>query len=301
MQTSSCILIYSKFSDMCKKLLAGLESSPVNLQEKLGLKFLCIDNEDIRERILSDKRINLRLVPCLLNIFSNGVVEKYEGTDSFLWIEETVRKLLPPPPVISQLPVQQPNNFRERKQKYEQEFSESSSEEEFQNRKRQSRKQRKKQSRKHSKKQHSKNSKKHSKQQYRKQPKQKSSQNVSSIQDLQYNSNSQEFSENMEDSENSSENSDDNDIEFLNKNNEEIKRPPVGVRTGPNNYEFIEDFGGNQEMNRDASSKTKDTTQSVKTGNNLMAAALAMQKERESRESKNPRPNLLPEGTKRPV
>lgn len=79
-------------------------------------------------------------------------------------------------------------------------------------------------------------------------------------------------------------NSDDEDLSNI------PSRPPVGVRTGPGGYDITSEFGEPQEPNRDASRHMRTSTQPVTgKGKDLMAAALAMQKERESVEATQPR------------
>ena len=72
-----CILLYSKYSPMSTKLLTAMQSSPVDLTNAIGLSTICIDNEDIREQILTASKIDVSTVPCILIVYRNGGVEKY--------------------------------------------------------------------------------------------------------------------------------------------------------------------------------------------------------------------------------
>ena len=67
------ILLYSKYSANCKQLLDAMERLGANIST------ICIDNKEIRNRIIGDKRLNVRVVPTLLALYDTGVVEKYEG------------------------------------------------------------------------------------------------------------------------------------------------------------------------------------------------------------------------------
>ena len=65
------------------------------------------------------------------------------------------------------------------------------------------------------------------------------------------------------------------------------KRPPASVRNGAGGYDLSEDFGTEPEINRDVSRQIKQEVENDKSSSspgssNLMATAMAMQKERES-------------------
>lgn len=243
-----CVLLWSKYSPLSKQLIGALEASPINLTSTVGLNPVCIDNEDIRERIIKAKQIDISSVPCVLIVYPSGGVEKYEGSGAFEWIEETVRKHMPPQPPPQPepqpkpqppQPLPQPSQQPKERKKYSrrQQIEESdSSDEEYIERK----------------------------------PRKNSSKNKAKI--------SKMSSTAIEDLD---------DEEIL--DSELPQRPPVGVRSGPNNYEFTSEFGKESEPNRDMSSRTKPNTQSTTGNSNLMAQAMAMQKEREAGDPKNPR------------
>ena len=67
------ILLYSKYSANCKQLLDAMDKLGANIST------ICIDNKEVRNRIIGDKRLNVRVVPTLLALYDTGVVEKYEG------------------------------------------------------------------------------------------------------------------------------------------------------------------------------------------------------------------------------
>ena len=83
------VLIYSKYSQHCKKLLDTVQNSNVNF---LDLQTLCIDNEKIRSRIKSNKLLEISSVPCLLIFYQNGTVEKFESTDCFNWFNMYIKE-----------------------------------------------------------------------------------------------------------------------------------------------------------------------------------------------------------------
>jgi hypothetical protein len=82
------------------------------------------------------------------------------------------------------------------------------------------------------------------------------------------------------------------DLESSSQSEDNIskKRPPVAIRSGVGAYDISNEFGKLEETNRNVSSgHTKNSTApSVGTGNDLMAAAMAMQKEREKTDVKSP-------------
>lgn len=93
-----CVLLYSKYSPLSNQLMQGINTAPVNLNSVVGLNPICIDHEEVRARILKANQIEVSHVPCILLVYPNGGVEKYEGTNAFKWVSETVRKHIPPPP-----------------------------------------------------------------------------------------------------------------------------------------------------------------------------------------------------------
>jgi hypothetical protein len=100
MEPSYSVLIFSKYSPNCKKLFDLVSTSGIDLERMVGnkLQLLCIDNEQVRKRIKSNNQIDVTTVPCILSIFPNGGVEKYDGVHAFAWIENLINKFAPPPP-----------------------------------------------------------------------------------------------------------------------------------------------------------------------------------------------------------
>ena len=88
------ILLHSKYSENSKKLLGSIDASGTNFYEFTKIQLVCIDNEQVRDRIVNNKEIDIGGVPCILNIFNDGNVEKYEGVDAFKWVEQIIGKLV---------------------------------------------------------------------------------------------------------------------------------------------------------------------------------------------------------------
>jgi hypothetical protein len=197
---------------MSSKLMSALSTCPVDLSTTVGIRPVCIDNEDIRRQILKDKKIEINSVPCVLIAYNTGSVEKYEGSNAFQWIEETVSKYMPKPsaqPKINQEPVVE---YQEQKIK------------------------------------------------------KKIVKKETTVEDLGIHSDTIE--------------------------SEEIVRQPVGIRSGPGTYDMSIEFGEEQDQNRNISKQLKASTQSgTGKGKDLMATAMAMQKERDSGESNKPKIN----------
>ncbi len=93
-----CVLLYSKYSPRCKQIVGALHTAPVNLMSVIGLTLVCVDNEDIRSKIQSATSVEVSSVPTVLMVYNNGGVEKYEGERAFMWVDQTVKQLAPPPP-----------------------------------------------------------------------------------------------------------------------------------------------------------------------------------------------------------
>jgi hypothetical protein len=75
------ILLFSKFSQVCKKFVQILGTVP---HIKNNITFLCVDNVKVREIIEKDKNLLITSVPCLLRIDEyTGYVETFEGKKAF--------------------------------------------------------------------------------------------------------------------------------------------------------------------------------------------------------------------------
>lgn len=74
------ILIYSKYSSQCQRLVQVLASNPIEY-----IKLLCIDNSKARQRILESKKLSIHTVPCILLVYSSNI-EKFEGSNVTDWV-----------------------------------------------------------------------------------------------------------------------------------------------------------------------------------------------------------------------
>jgi hypothetical protein len=78
-------LIYSKYSANSTKFLDLIKNSGVDFTNLLKLELLCIDNQTVRNRILKNTKIDVKSVPCVLIVFPDGKIEKYDGEHVFNW------------------------------------------------------------------------------------------------------------------------------------------------------------------------------------------------------------------------
>lgn len=94
MELNTCAIFYSKYSSFSKNLLDLINSSSIKLSEIYPIKYVCLDNEDIRDRVIKDNVLNLKYVPTIILIYNNSNIEKYEGITSIEWIQEIINKNL---------------------------------------------------------------------------------------------------------------------------------------------------------------------------------------------------------------
>lgn len=94
----SIIYLYSKYSAYCTSFNELISNSGIDY-----IIPVCIDNKDVRIKILSNNTLAINLVPCILFVYPNGSIEKYEGDSAFLWINDLISKSQP---VVQNQPVE---------------------------------------------------------------------------------------------------------------------------------------------------------------------------------------------------
>lgn len=229
--SENTIILYSKYSNSCTKLIQMLNSYPVDLESNLNLSLVCIDNENIRKQILRSKNIKINTVPCLLFISTNGEVNLYENDTVFQWFNEQISrnpKLMvpaPEPPAPAPTPVSEPPIPAPPKPKPAP-------------------------SRVHKNKVHEENQ--------ETEPPRHTRKSNTSIDNI-------DLDEKVD-----------------------ISRPPVPMINNDGGYDLTTDFGEPESPNRNVSKHIKSSTQAGTNSSDLMSQALAMQKEREKVEPKNP-------------
>jgi hypothetical protein len=268
MEQQLSVLLYSNYSNVCKQLLSALQTScPVDIYNITGLNVLCIDNEKIRRQIIQSKQLEITSVPTLLVIYGNSKIDKLEGQAVFDWIDKVVNMYLPQTQYQVPTQVHQPQinetQFEERPEFEEKpEFQEESEQKINQHPK--------------------KVLKKKVEFKHKKIEKPKSALNKKStyIEDLddeeeedKNGNNIENLDENVDNRDLNEEESDEESTEDF--DNDEDIRPPAGIRNGAGSFDLTNNFGKKEDRNV---GKTSDASE-IKSG--LMAAALAMQKERE--------------------
>lgn len=87
------IYLHSKYSENSKKFMDILKQVPENILFNMKFNSICVDNEKIRKSILNSTQMNIKVVPCILVIYNDGGVQKYEGPDAFIWLEDIIAKI----------------------------------------------------------------------------------------------------------------------------------------------------------------------------------------------------------------
>ena len=110
--TNFKILLFSKYSENSKKILALIKDN--NLFDSLNIHSVCIDNENIRKRILNSD-IEIIVVPCLLIIKDKIQIEKFEGQELNNWLSFQIQQqhMLQPPPIQQQHMLQQSQSVKQ--------------------------------------------------------------------------------------------------------------------------------------------------------------------------------------------
>lgn len=93
MEPQYSVLLFSKYSPNCKRLFTIIQQSGIDFTY---IQLLCVDNNKVRQQIKSTNQIDIKTVPCLLLIYSNGNVEKYDGNYVFEWFNALIPKIPPP-------------------------------------------------------------------------------------------------------------------------------------------------------------------------------------------------------------
>lgn len=95
MDSTLWVLVYSRFSPACLKLMQMIDQSGL----EITFQVISIDDKKMRERIKKDTRYNINYVPCILKIDKiNGIASQYEADKAFLLIQDEINQLRPPRP-----------------------------------------------------------------------------------------------------------------------------------------------------------------------------------------------------------
>ena len=101
------ILLYSKYSSNSTKIIDIINQNTTTFTNNFinkytttftnnfDFKLVCIDNEKVRNQVLNSKNIKITKVPCILILYNDGGLEKYEGDDAFNWVESIIGQIQP--------------------------------------------------------------------------------------------------------------------------------------------------------------------------------------------------------------
>lgn len=93
------VLLYSKFSAPCKQLDDIMVQSRIDFSTVCALERVCIDNKEVRQRILanssndssSSSGLRVDYVPCILGINKRtSTIEKYDRKEAFEWVQDII-------------------------------------------------------------------------------------------------------------------------------------------------------------------------------------------------------------------
>lgn len=88
------VFIHSKFSQRCQQLIEIISGNQLDIP----FTMLCIDDKNMRNRIINNKDIKVQYVPCILQINQiTGVVSQYEADKAFELIYSIIESLRPEP------------------------------------------------------------------------------------------------------------------------------------------------------------------------------------------------------------
>ena len=78
------VFIHSNFSEPSLKCEAIIKTLPA----ELNVNYLCVDNRETRAIIQNDPNLEIRLVPCLLIVNTEGRITKYEGKKCYEYLSQ---------------------------------------------------------------------------------------------------------------------------------------------------------------------------------------------------------------------
>ena len=90
MEVSSTIILYSRFSPACTQFLQLLDQIPLEGRTIFKFQPLCIDSTKVRNII---QKSNIKSVPFVSIIYTNGQRETFEGDLAFVWVTDVINRL----------------------------------------------------------------------------------------------------------------------------------------------------------------------------------------------------------------
>lgn len=83
------VVLYSKYSPQCRRILQVYDEHSMDY-----IRLICIDNANIRKRISASK-LGISTVPCVLLVYPDRKVEKFDGQGVMDWIMQQIRQNTP--------------------------------------------------------------------------------------------------------------------------------------------------------------------------------------------------------------
>lgn len=80
------IILFSKYSNICKKLIELIKNNEI--EKNFIFDYICIDNVNYRSKL---NKLDILHVPCIL-IIKEQNIDKYEGQDCFIWINDIIQQ-----------------------------------------------------------------------------------------------------------------------------------------------------------------------------------------------------------------
>lgn len=84
------VVLYSKYSPQCQKILQVYDNTTMDY-----IKLVCIDNSKFRKRLSTSKSFQIKTVPCVLLMYPEDKIEKFEGNNVTDWILQQISQNLP--------------------------------------------------------------------------------------------------------------------------------------------------------------------------------------------------------------
>ena len=96
-------VLYSKFSPASQRFLAMLDNVPTL---KSHATLVCVDNRQVRDRVMNHPKLQVQEVPCVIRIFADtGYTELFEGEQAFALAKNMIKDVKEEPSVASTVPV----------------------------------------------------------------------------------------------------------------------------------------------------------------------------------------------------
>ena len=90
MQNSMNIIFYSNQSQSCKNFFELLKQNNILLADLMFIKFICVDNVEIKNKLATLTNIKIDKVPTLLMIQNNKTINKFVDSNFFNWVHKVI-------------------------------------------------------------------------------------------------------------------------------------------------------------------------------------------------------------------